>query len=269
MDEKNRESAKEITLRGGSSLDDVVDTLNSLRMISAESFFVNFNGIKLYSSDGLTLDDAYQQVYGDTRSEYYRKVDEAKKNWRQTSEISKEQAKSMITGRYEEGKKYIYPERFEKWKEWLEFYAKSATYNQEDVKYPDVIIECLKRLENGEDFESVFEFVKEFSEMDYDMGTASILLDFSKVGPEYLEYVYKKNNGVDVSGEILKRVEAKKEENRKLAELHKSEREVSTSEIGEVARGVTLGSTTKAMNAVINSKDEPIIENDGQSHDEE
>ena len=75
MDEKNRESAKEITLRGGSSLDDVVDTLNSLRMISAESFFVNFNGIKLYSSDGLTLDDAYQQVYGDTRSEYYRKVD--------------------------------------------------------------------------------------------------------------------------------------------------------------------------------------------------
>ena len=90
-----------------------------------------------------------------------------------------------------------------------------------------------------------------------------------KVDVQDLEYVYKKNNGVDVSGEILKRVEAKKEENRKLAELHKSEREVSTSEIGEVARGVTLGSTTKAMNAVINSKDEPIIENDGQSHDEE
>ena len=78
----------------------------------------------------------------------------------------------------------------------------------------DTLGKVEKRLENGEDFESVFEFVKEFSEMDYDMGTASILLDFSKVGPEYLEYVYKKNNGVDVSGEILKRVEAKKEENR-------------------------------------------------------
>ncbi len=219
----------------------------------------------MYSNDDLTLDDVYKKVTGYTKSE----VEENERKWHETAADCKKQAAFMIEQRYEKGIKYIYPERFDEWKEWLEYCARNDSFNPENVKYPDVIIECLKRLENGEDFETVFEFVKNFSEMDYDMGTASTLLDFSKVGPEYLEYVYKKKNGVDLSGEFLKRVEAKKEENRKLAELHKSEREVSTSEIGEVARGVTLGNTTKAMNAVTNSKDEPVIENDGQSHDDE
>lgn len=265
MDDKSRENAKEIRIRGGISLDDVVNTLNSLKKISSELFFVTFNGVKLYSNDDLTLDDVYKKVTGYTKSE----VEENERKWHETAADCKKQAAAMIEQRYEKGIKYIYPERFDEWKEWLEYCARNDSFNPENVKYPDVIIECLKRLENGEDFETVFEFVKNFSEMDYDMGTASTLLDFSKVGPEYLEYVYKKKNGVDLSGEFLKRVEAKKEENRKLAELHKSEREVSTSEIGEVARGVTLGNTTKAMNAVTNSKDEPVIENDGQSHDDE
>ncbi len=265
MDDKSRENAKEIRIRGGISLDDVVNTLNSLKKISSDLFFVTFNGVKLYSNDDLTLDDVYKKVTGYTKSE----VEENERKWHETAADCKKQAASMIEQRYEKGIKYIYPERFDEWKEWLEYCARNDSFNPENVKYPDVIIECLKRLENGEDFETVFEFVKNFSEMDYDMGTASTLLDFSKVGPEYLEYVYKKKNGVDLSGEFLKRVEAKKEENRKLAELHKSEREVSTSEIGEVARGVTLGNTTKAMNAVTNSKDEPVIENDGQSHDDE
>ena len=60
MDDKSRENAKEIRIRGGISLDDVVNTLNSLKMISSESFFVTFNGIKLYSNEDLSLDDAYQ-----------------------------------------------------------------------------------------------------------------------------------------------------------------------------------------------------------------
>ena len=265
MDNKSRENAKEIIIRAGISIEDVVDTFNSLKRISSESFFVTFNGVKLYSTDNLTLDDVYKKVIGYTKSE----VEENERKWHKTVADCKKQAESMIEQRYEEGKKYIYPERFEKWKEWLEFRARSASFDPESVKYPDVIIECLRRLENGEDFESVFEFVKNSSEMDYSMGTASVLCDFSNVGPEYFEYVWKKERDVDLSGYTLEKLELKKEENRKLAELHKSEREVSTSEIGEVAKGVTLGSTTKAMNAVTNSKDEPVIENDGQSHEDE
>lgn len=263
MDDKNRESAKEIIIRAGISIEDVVETLNSLKRISGESFFVTFNGVKLYSTDDLTLDDVYKKVTGYTKSE----VEENERKWHETAEACKKQAESMIEQRYEEGIKYIYPERFDEWKEWLEFRARSASFNPENVKYPDVIIECLKRLENGEDFETVFEFVKNFSEMDYDMGTASTLLDFSKVGPEYLEYVYKKKNGVDLSGEFLKRVEAKKEENRRLAELHKSERKVSISEVGEVAKGETRTSKNGAINAVTSPEEEKNKE--GQSHNDE
>lgn len=258
MDDKNRKSATEIIIRGAKSINDVINVFRALNRISDETFFVNFNGEKLYSSDNFLTDPQYP-----------KKVEKLERNWRETAESCEKQSESMIEQRYEEGIKYMYPERFDEWKEWLEYCARSDSFNSEAVKYPDVIIECLKRLENGEDFETVFEFVKNSYEMDYYVGTASILLDFSKVGPEYFEYVYKKENGVDLSGEILKKVEAKKEENRKLAELHKSEREVSTSEIGEVARGVTLGSTTKAMDAVTNSEDEPVIKNDGQSHDDE
>lgn len=268
MNEMNREDAKEIRIPAGVKIDDVVVALDSLRRISTEVFFVEFNGVKLYS-DNITLDDAYLQVYGCTK----RELDEAEKNWDETAKMSEEQAKSMITERFEEGKKYMYPERSEEWKKWLEFRAESATYNQEGVKYPGMIIECLKRLENGEDFETVFEFVKSFSEMDHDMGTASTLLDFSKVGPEYFEYVYKKKMGSNLSGEILKSVEAKKEENRKLAEIHKEEkgnqsqeRKVSVSEIKEVAEGQTIGSKNEATNAVTSPTEEKIQA--GQSHDE-
>ncbi len=38
MDDKSRENAKEIRIRGGISLDDVVNTLNSLKKISSELF---------------------------------------------------------------------------------------------------------------------------------------------------------------------------------------------------------------------------------------
>ena len=209
------------------------------------------------------VDDGYQKVTGYTKSE----VEEVKKLRIEAAERSKEQAESLMAERYEEGKKYIYPERFEEWKEWLEVMAKYSEYTG-DVEYTGIIIECLKKLENGEGFESVFEYVKNFSEMYYDTQIAADLVNFSKVGPEYVEYVYKKENGFDLSDDFWNRVEAKKEENCKLAEIHKSERKVSTNEIREVAEGVTLGSTTNAMSAVTNSKGEPIIGDDEQSHDD-
>ena len=131
MDDKSRENAKEIRIRGGISLDDVVNTLNSLKKISSELFFVTFNGVKLYSNDDLTLDDVYKKVTGYTKSE----VEENERKWHETAADCKKQAASMIEQRYEKGIKYIYPERFDEWKEWLEYCARNDSFNPENVKY--------------------------------------------------------------------------------------------------------------------------------------
>lgn len=267
MDDKSRENAKEIRV-GIASLEDVVSTLNSLGKISPDVFFIEFMGVKMYSSDELSIDDAYKKVYGYTKSECSRNAEAAMAIRRKTVEIGKEQAKSMIGSRFEEGIKYIYPERSEMWKKYLEDHAEKGISGEDSVRFPELLIECLKRLENGESFESVFGFVKNFSQMDYTREVTSALLKFSKVGPEYCEYVSKTEPGLKLSESSLRRLEEIKRENYELAKVHESKREVSISEVGEVARGETRISEDRALNAVIGSEGN-IQEGQGQAHADE
>ena len=219
--EELKKSATEVRIPGGMTLDEVVEALEVFKKFNQNIYmtFGDGNAPTFYSCNNPTLDEAYMQVYGDTRSEYWKKVNEIKRNWQETATTSKEKAKSLIPERFEEGKKYMYPERFEQWKERLEFIAKSS-YNQRDVKYPGRVIECLKRLEDGEDFQSLLNFIKECD--DGEVGLAADALRFSKIGPEFFEYVHKQE-GTDVleSDYWKKLIADTKSENSRLAELHR------------------------------------------------
>lgn len=265
MSEMNKENAREIKLDHDSKIDDIANTLVYLGKITTEKFFVNFNGVKLYTDFNLTLDDVYQQVFGKTRSEFISERNAILEEHDKKNGEYREEAKSLIEQRFEEGKKYMYPEREEEWRKLLSDLVEFAPQAY-DGRYPDLMIECMKRLENGEEFQSILDFVKEVG--NGSLGLVGQIMPFSKVGPEFYEYVYRKEDPTIFEDNYHKKeLEDTKEENRRLAEFHKSERTVSVSEVGDVARGETVTSKNGAINAVTSPEEEKIVE--GQSHNDE
>ena len=218
--EELKKSATEVRIPAGITLDEVVEALAVFKNFNQNIYMTFGDGKapKFYSCDTTTLDNAYIQVYGCTRNEYWENAVDDRKNRNTVYRTSKEKAKTLIPKYYEEGIQYMYPERFEEWRKRLEFRAESATFDQKGVEYPGLIIECLKRLENGEDFQTVLNFIKEVRG---DIGLSAEVFDFSKVGPEFFEYVHEQQKtGLLESDYWKKQIADKKSENSRFAKLH-------------------------------------------------
>ena len=210
--EMTRENAKEINEYMG-NIDNAVKRLLEYRE-KGESVFVNYNGHKLYSCD-VTIDSAYMEITGQTKAEY----DKAREEWRKEYEArrakEKAEAQAKIPSWIEQGEKFIYPERMEKWKQCVEDRA-SDLYDGIDL---DSALGLMEKLESGATIEEVKEILEQQGHSGASAGIVrNIIFHFSKRGPEFYEGTASK----DLSDRDKKVIEDKKKENTVLDKLHNS-----------------------------------------------
>lgn len=158
----------------------------------------------------------------------------------------------------EEGMKVIHPSKLEKWKNYVE----EAGYYQIGPEKMTSAIRIMEMLDRGESFDSIFENDElGFKHKEADLSMIYGVMLFAKNGPEFYEY-YAEQIETDLTEKELQELKEVKKENAQL-------REVTISEVGEVAKGVTLETAKNALGVVTNSNEEPVINNDGQSHNDE
>lgn len=191
--------------------------------------------------------------------EYHRKSLDRISEIAQAREKKRKESYKLNKEKYiEEGMKVIHPSKLEKWKNYVE----EAGYYQIGPEKMPCAIRIMEMLDRGEPFDSIFandELGFEHKATDLSMIYGVMLL--AKNGPEFYEY-YAEQVKSDLTEKELQALEEVKKENAQL-------REVTISEVGEVAKGVTLGTNQNALGVVTNSNEELVINNDGQSHNDE
>ena len=150
-----------------------------------KSVWVEFSGKKLYSCDA-TVDSIYMQVLGRTKEEFERDEQEffaglAKKKARKKKEIDDVKPEWI-----DAGIKLIYPERITEWERFVEISA-NGLYEGSDLASA---ITAMEMLDSGTSFENVDSYIKGLNTSG---GSATmienIILNFSKKGPEFFEYL--------------------------------------------------------------------------------
>ena len=248
----NKKDAVKIELSHDSDIDDIVNALALLVKISPKEYYVEFNGHIIYADINFKVDNAYKQVFGKTREEFLEERDNSIAEIDRRIKKFGREARALLEERFEKGKKYIYPERQEEWRRLLTGLT-SGILDEYHAKYPDLMIECLEKLESGEKFQSVLDFIKEVR--NGSIGLVAQVLPFSKVGPEFYEYVHKEIGDFDNLPKYHKeRLKTIKEENAILAKRHGVGREISINEVTQVAEMESRTNRDNAMDAVTGPK---------------
>ena len=186
---KIKENSREIYVRAGEDLSNVVINLEKLRRQGKLNCYVNFNGKKLYSLD-VTMNSAYKEVLGCTRRTCLRR----EKKWKQQSEDLKKQwdkeAEEKLPYWISEGEKYIHPEKKDNWKKTCVVHSKSD-YHGLEVEHA---ITVMKMLNDEIDFEVIKETIKKqgHSGRSYAL-MMDIVLNYSNKGPYFIRYCNKGN----------------------------------------------------------------------------
>lgn len=183
------ENAIELPVQLFDTLDDVVIRLEKLRRQGKLYYFINFNGVKLYSLD-VTMDKAYKEYMGCTKKQYLRGQEKLKKEAEKFEKEADEYAERELPNWIEEGKKYIYPAKHKKWKKTC-IASKEGMYKGLPVEDALVI---MRMLDEEKPFKNIKEKMNEqgHSGMTYSL-TANILLDYAKKGPDLYRYLYGDN----------------------------------------------------------------------------
>lgn len=134
----------------------------------------------------------------------------------------------LIDNKSKEVNKFIYPEKLASWKKHFKdlmgdsFDDPNNEYYEISSQYLDDFIECLEKLENGEDFQKVYEFAQRCNLTFMD------ILRFSKVGPEFYAYADKVSGANDIQrNQHIQTVYIKTlEENKQLSKLHPSKNNI-------------------------------------------
>ena len=186
---KIKENSREIYMRAGEDLSNVVINLEKLRRQGKLNCYVNFNGKKIYSLD-VTMNSAYKEVLGCSRRTSLKR----EKKWKQQSEDLEKQwdkeAEEKLSYWISEGEKYIHPEKKDNWKNTCVIHSKSDYYGLE-VEYA---ITVMKMLNDGIDFEVIKETIKNqgHSGRSYAL-MMDIVLNYSNNGPYFYRYCNKGN----------------------------------------------------------------------------
>lgn len=186
---KIKENSREIYMRAGEDLSNVVINLEKLRRQGKLNCYVNFNGKKIYSLD-VTMNSAYKEVLGCTRETWLKR----EKKWKQQSEDLEKQwdkeAEEKLPYWISEGEKYIHPEKKDNWKNTCVVHSK-GDYHGLEVEYA---ITVMKMLNDGIDFETIKENIKNqgHSGRSYAL-MMDIVLNYSNNGPYFYRYCNKGN----------------------------------------------------------------------------
>lgn len=197
----NEEQIKEIATEyqgWTSTLEEAVRVLLEAK-IFGENIYIDFNGHRLYS----LLDDensCFMKVLGKSKQQWEEDRIKWLKNYEKEQEENKKQAERKIPAWIERGNKLIYPQRQETWKDCVDIRAHDL-YNGMELDNALDIMECL---ENGGTIEEANKILEDanHSGMSYSV-TLSIIVSFSKRGPEFYRFVTK-NLTPEQEGELAK-----------------------------------------------------------------
>ena len=181
---------------------------------AGEKVCYEFNGVMLFS-DTANLDSAYKQITGFNKREFEEEERKWKKDYEEKQKQKEKEAKAKIPEWIERGKSLIYLEKLQSWKKCVEVRASDLFHGRE----LDAALVIMEMLDSGKSFEKVKETLdsQDHSGSSYGMAI-NIVYEFSKYGPEFIEYI----EGDNLSSEDMMKIQAKKEENEmlKLKELH-------------------------------------------------
>ena len=207
---------EKIKIYGGMNLDQAVELLLEYKK-EGKSVYCEFNGHKLYS-DNVTIDSAYMEVIGMTKTEFDKEQQEWLENHKKEEEQAKKIAIEKIPEWIEKGKKYIYPQNLYSWEECVIDRAEDI-YHGEDL---NVALQAIEALSNGESFENVNKLINEQNHSGSSHSTImSIIVRFCKNGPEFYEAVDK-----NISEETKVFIEKQKMRNLRYEKELNNEREL-------------------------------------------
>lgn len=173
-------------------LDKCIDYLIKCRQ-EGKSIWIEFNGHKLYSCDA-TVNNVYVQMYGKTKAEVDREMQEEIDEYHKSREERKDRIKENMPEWIEAGSQFIYPERLDEWKRCVERRSNDL-YLGSDLEFA---ITAMQMLENGAKFENVKNYL---SGLDTSGGShskvESVILNFSKRGPEFYEFLRGGHENID------------------------------------------------------------------------
>lgn len=169
-----------------STLDEAISVLKEFRNRGINNIYIDFNGHKLYSKN-INTHKAYMLVTGMSKKDWllYLKS-ETQKGKKQIEEASKH-AVDNLEYVIEEGKKYIYEEKYDLWKDYCEADCKGMyhLYNAECA------LEIMKFIDKNGSIEEAIELMNNQGHSGYSMSlTMNIIVNFCKKGPEIYRYKY-------------------------------------------------------------------------------
>ena len=159
---KMKESAVEINSKSeGYVMKSEYGALLRLRAYNemGKSVYMNINGTIVYSCDVTTLNSGCKVYKG-------RTWDESKKKM---SKLNEAKEKAFI----ELGKEYIYSEKMEEWKEFVEVVARTK-----DISYVELALDIMEKLESGLGISKIKQLYGEINST-----VRYMILRFSKEGP--------------------------------------------------------------------------------------
>lgn len=166
------------------NIDELVSLINEYRE-KGENCFFEFKNEKFYS----LLDNeesCYKKLTGMTKDEYVEKQERLRKEQERRDEEEKQRAIKNIPNWIEKGKKYIYPQRYKKWTECVEYRAEDI-YHGMDL---NCALEIMDHLDKGVPFQQVYDIMKEQNHTGLSYSTVmSMITNFSKKGPEFYRFV--------------------------------------------------------------------------------
>lgn len=213
MQKITRKNARRIEYTG-TKLDDCVKFLLEYKD-RGESVVVNFEGHDLYSCD-VTIDNAYMEITGKTKEEFYKQIEEENAIYEKIKEQRKIDAENTLKELIKKGEQLVYPERLEEWKRYVQAKMKNGTPDL-DLKH---VIKIMEILESGATPKEANEILKQHNNSGFfDMFVKKAVFTFSKKGPEFLEYTMNGN----ISDENRKIIEERKRENEEFEKLYKQD----------------------------------------------
>ena len=157
---------EELELYAGNSIDTAVKRLLEAKA-EGKHVFCKFNGVKLYS-DNVTLDSAYTEIFGCTKSEWDEKLRKNIEKSEKKMEEDRKRAIENIPTQIEKGKTLIYPFRNEEWAKLVEADANGD--------YCGRITSCAIEIMTAiEEEKTVEELVEMFKEQDHSGWSASLI----------------------------------------------------------------------------------------------
>ena len=201
-------TAQKVNLYG--NLDEVARRLQVFREAGV-NVYVDFNGQKLYALLD-DLDSCYVKVTGKTKKEF----ELAEKKWREDYEKRKAEAaakaEAAVPSYIEAGKTLVYPQKQKEWEQCVKVRV-SDLYHGAELKNA---IDAMKVLQENGDFEKAKKVIDGAGHSGASYGmTMNIIISFSKVGPDFYEFMEPEDSKDPETQKFLEQV---RKENQKFEE---------------------------------------------------